>query len=196
MEDQEDEPLTFPVQASITVLPPADLSLYRPPAAAPSHAQSESPSTQDATFTAFSDASAAVSEGHAAPELVAAVRQTGSGPISLELFGLEDQPDEPIELAAPAFMAVLPILPLDAQQLPVGTLAEGSPTPTAAEPAFGDMFATSGALMQPAGTTTSYWTILTKLMQVTLDICYAYIGQAGNFPGTHVHVYAKRWSDS
>lgn len=193
MEDQEDEPLTFPVQASITVLPPADLSLYPSPDAAPSHAQSGSPSTQDATFTAFSDASGAVSEGHAAPELVAAVRQTGSGPISLELFGLEDQPDEPIKLAAPAFMTVLPI---HAQQLPVGTPAEVSPSATAAEPTFGGMFATSEALTQPAGTTTSYWTILTKLMQVTLDICYACIGQPGNFPGSRVHVYATRWSDS
>ena len=164
MEDQEDIPLTFPVQASITVLTPAHPSLNPPSDAVPPEAQSGSPSTQDATFTAFSDTGATVPEGLAGAELVAAVRQTKSAPISLELFGLEDQPDEPIELAAPAF--TLPILSPDTQQLPLGNIAEGSQIARTAQPGFDGMLAESGSMNQPAGTAASHWMILTKLMQV------------------------------
>ena len=168
LEDCEDEPLTFPVQASITVLPVAG-SPYTLTLTDTNAQQADSISGDGATLAALSDANFAVQE-ESAPSavLVAAVQQNTSGPISLELFGMEDQPDNPIELAVPAFR-MLPALP-DGQAVLLDDDAKARLAALGFEPSMRDLPAAMTHDFQHVDPTADYWLVMTKLMQVLIGV--------------------------
>lgn len=167
LEDCEDEPLTFPVQASITVLPVAG-SPYTLPSTDTNAQQADSTSGDGAVLVTFPDARFAVQEKCAPSEaLVAAVQQNASGPISLELFGMEDQPDNPIELAAPAFR-MLPAFP-DGQAVLLDDEAKARLAALGFEPSMRDLPAAMTSDSQPVDPAAGYWLVMTKLMQVLIQ---------------------------
>lgn len=166
MEDREDEPLTFPLQASLTVLTPEDPSLT--PSQSPPPAVL--PKSLSADLAAFRDSDPATPTGLVSPtQEGATVRHTASVPISLELFGVEDQPDVPIELVAPVFQT----RPSTVNNLPV--LLDSSTghelSAVAVEPSFRGLPSSLVGVSEPAESAADYPLVLTKLMQVGTTTC-------------------------
>lgn len=181
MEEQEDEPLTFPVQASLTVLtpvgPPPDGLTDPPPKptrvpALAAVTVSDTASADLPIFAAFSDSVPTVfSVQDSQP-----IRHTASAPISLQLFGMEEQPDEPIELVAPAFQSLPP--PTQTLQLPADMVAGSSSNVAAFAPSPTNLPSNSAYVNETADSTADYWLVLTKLMQVCLKFLLLFV------PGT------------
>ena len=159
-----DGPLTFPLQASTTVLPGTE-----PPAAIDS--PRGLPQNAPARMAAFPDAVIVPQQ----PQVVLTVsdsslRQTLSGPISFEEFGVEDVDDAPLQLPPSAFNPTAAAASMVSQELPSNLLADAASSGSAFEPSVSIPPSEPSEDMQQPSRSLGYWEVLTVLMQVFITL--------------------------